>query len=79
MLRSSLHRSIVAPLVLGGMLLTWEDLWESLADWLRGSSESVVMMSDYSSGIDPDGRPITTSSGSADSEYSSGIDPNGRP
>ena len=79
MLRSRLHRSIVAPLVLGGMLLTWDGLWERLANWFLGSSVSAVMMSDYSSGIDPDGRPTTMTTGSADSEYSSGIDPNGRP
>lgn len=79
MFGSKLHRSIVAPLLLGGMLLMWEGLWRGLADWLRGSSGSVITMSDYSSGIDPLGRPTNTSTGSADSEYSSGIDPNGRP
>lgn len=78
MFGSKFHRSIVAPLLLGGMLLAWEDLWESLADLLLGSSESVITMSDSSSGIDPLGRPHTNT-GSADSEYSSGIDPNGRP
>ena len=78
MLRSRFHRSITTPLVLGGMLLVWEGLWERLADWLGGFSVSAITMSDYSSGIDPDGRPTTTT-GSADSESSSGIDPDGRP
>jgi hypothetical protein len=79
MFGSKLQRSIVAPLLLGGLLLTWEGFWRSLADWLGGASESVITMSDYSSGIDPNGRPTNTSTGSADSEYSSGIDPLGRP
>lgn len=79
MLRSKLHRPIVAPLILGGMLLLWDGLWERLAIWLGGTSESAILMSDSSSGIDPDGRPITTTPDSAHSEYSSGIDPNGRP
>ena len=70
--------SIVAPVVLGGMLLAWEGLWDHLAGWLWGTSESAMTMSDSSSGIDPDGQP-TTNTGSADSEYSSGIDPLGRP
>jgi len=79
MLRSRLHRSVTAPLVLGGMLLFWDGLWERLVDWLEDSAESAILMSDSSSGIDPNGRPTTTTTGSADSDYSSGIDPNGRP
>jgi hypothetical protein len=78
MLTSRFHRSITTPLVLGGMLLVWDGLWERLADWLGGFSVSAITMSDYSSGIDPNGRPTTTT-GSADSESSSGIDPDGRP
>ena len=79
MISSKLHRSVVVPLLLGGLLLTWDGLWAGLADWLQDSLESVAAMSDSSSGIDPDGRPTTTTTGSADSEYSSGIDPDGRP
>ena len=75
MLNSKLHRTIVAPLVLGGMLLAWDGLWARLADWLAGSSESAITTS--SSGIDPLGSPTATTTGSADSEYSSGIDPLG--
>jgi len=60
------------------MLLAWEDLWKDLADWLRGSPEAVAT-SDYSSGIDPLGRPNGANTGSEESDYSSGIDPNGRP
>ena len=78
MLRSKAQRSIVAPLLLGGMLLAWEDLWKDLAAWLRGSPEAVTT-SDYSSGIDPLGRPNGTNTGSGEPDYSSGIDPDGRP
>jgi hypothetical protein len=77
MLGSKLHRSVAAPLVLGGMLLAWDGLWDHLTGWLWGSSDSAVMMSDSSSGTDPDGRPTTANAGSADSESSSGIDPLG--
>ena len=79
MLRSRFHRSIAAPLVLGGILLVWDGLWERLAVWLWSSSETAIPMSDSSSGIDPDGRPTTATPGSTDSEYSSGIDPLGQP
>ena len=80
MLTSRFHRSITVPLVLGGMLLVWDSIWERLADCLGVSSVSAILMSDSSSGIDPNGRPTTTTTtGSADSESSSGIDPLGRP
>jgi len=79
MLRFKSHRPIVAPLLLGGMLLAWENLWDGLAAWLWGSPESTISMSDSSSGIDPLGRPNGANTGSAESDYSSGIDPLGRP
>ncbi len=79
MLRSKSHRLIVAPLLLGGMLLAWENLWDGLAAWLWGSPVSAVTMSDYSSGIDPNGLPNGANTGSAESDSSSGIDPDGRP
>lgn len=76
MFRFKDQRSVVAPLLLGGMILAgplsvpeaWDGLWARLAAWLG----------DYSSGIDPNGRPDGANTGSADSEYSSGIDPLGR-
>ena len=60
------------PLLLRRLLVAWDGLWQGLADWLWGSSESVVTMSDSSSGIDPNGRPSSTNAGSADSESSWG-------
>lgn len=86
MLRSKFHRSVVAPLLLGGLIWAgpfsmpgaWDGLWDRLSGWLSGSPEWSLATSDYSSGIDPDGRPGSTTTGSADSDSSSGIDPNGR-
>jgi hypothetical protein len=72
------QRLVIAPLLLGGMILagpfsmteTWDGLWSRLSAWLAPA--------DYSSGIDPNGRPEGANPGSAESEYSSGIDPDGR-
>jgi hypothetical protein len=86
MLRFKMQRSVIAPLLLGGMMLagpfsmpeTWDGLWSRVAAWLGGSSGWALSMSDSSSGIDPNGRPEGASTGSTDSEYSSGIDPDSR-
>lgn len=76
--QSKIQRSVIAPLLLGGMILagpfswsgTWEGFWARVSVWLAGA--------DSSSGIDPDGRPEGVNPGAPESEYSSGIDPNGR-
>ena len=86
MLRFKMQRSIVAPLLLGGMMLAgpfsmpeaWDGLWSRLSGWLGGSPEWSLATSDSSSGIDPDGRLGSATTGSATSDYSSGIDPDGR-
>jgi hypothetical protein len=86
MFRTHQHRSIAAALLLGGTLLasplswgsSWESLWASLFSWI-GAQPGEAAFSESSSGIDPDGRPTSTTGDSADSDYSSGIDPNGRP
>lgn len=79
-------RSHLAALLLGGTLLagplswtpSWESLWASLFSWI-GAQPGEAALSDSSSGIDPDGRPTSTTGDSADSDSSSDIDPNGRP
>jgi hypothetical protein len=86
MLRSKLQRSVVAPLLLGGLIWAgpfsmseaWDGLWSGVSGWLGGSQAWSLATSEYSSGIDPNGRPDGATTGSADSEYSSGIDPLGR-
>jgi hypothetical protein len=52
-----------------------EDLWARLLAWLPEQLTSVVLAS--SADIDPNGRPASTSPGTATSDYSSDIDPNG--
>lgn len=74
---SKVQRSVVAPLLLGGMILAgpfsvaevWDGFWSRLSAWLASA--------DSSSGIDPNGQPEGVNPGSANSEYSSGIDPLG--
>lgn len=86
MFRTHQHRSIAAALLLGGTLLasplswesSWESLWSGLFAWIGGQPVE-ASLSESSSGIDPDGRPTSTTGDSTDSDYSSGIDPDGRP
>lgn len=86
MSRIQRHRPLAATLLLGGTLLagplswgsSWESLWSSVFAWL-GGQPGVAVFSDYSSGIDPNGRPERVEAGSADSDSSSDIDPDGRP
>ena len=86
MLRSKLQRSVVAQLLLGGLIWAgpfsmseaWDGLWSGVSGWLGGSQAWSLVKSDSSSGIDPLGRPDGATTDSADSEYSSGIDPLGR-
>jgi hypothetical protein len=86
MLRSKFRQSAVAPLLLGGLIWAgpfsipepWAGFWSRVSGWLDGSQAWSLATSEYSSGIDPDGRPNGSTTGSLNSEYSSGIDPNGR-
>ncbi|HKH44409.1 MAG TPA: hypothetical protein VKM72_07085 [Thermoanaerobaculia bacterium] len=52
-----------------------EGLWARLLAWLPETPISFLWT--YSADIDPNGRPASTSSGSATSDSSSDIDPNG--
>jgi hypothetical protein len=86
MLRSKLQRSVVAPLLLGGLIWAgpfsmseaWDGFWSRLSGWLGGSQSQSLATSDYSSGIDPLGRPNSTTTEPSAPESSSGIDPDGR-